>query len=176
MSVRNALVVVALLVFATAAPAAMSRAVLVPVYKACPGSGNCNPPVRASSYTFDSMYLYSSSKAYTLPGKLALMVVVKGLKDPSGNPFTGKLVLSSGTSRITILTQNIGTLGETSPLAVQPPYVVDVKNGAARARFNTPDNTPETGLIVNSITAPVLYDPDGNELASTGTQSKPVKR
>ena len=174
MLVRNAFVAVALLVSATAAPAAMSRSVLVPVYKACPGSGNCTPPVLASSYTFDSIYLYSSSKPYTAPGQFALMVVVKGLKDAGGNPFTGKLVLSTGTSRITILSQSVGTLGETSLLALQPPYVVDVKNGNARARFNTPDNTPKTGLIVNSLTAPILYDPDGNELASTGTQSKPA--
>jgi len=106
-------------------------------------------------------------------GKLALMLQVKGLKDASGSPVTGRLTVEIPASRITILSQGIGTLGENSPLAAQPPYVVDVKNGAARAKFLTPSTTPGNGLIVNTFGAPVVYDPEGKELASTGTQSKP---
>ena len=51
-----------------------------------------------------------------------------------------------------------------------------VQNGATPkhgARFNTPDSTPESGLVVNTFAAPILFDPDGHELASTGTQTKP---
>ena len=48
-----------------------------------------------------------------------------------------------------------------------------MKNGAARAKFLTPSTTPENGLIVNTFGAPVVFDPEGKELASTGTQSKP---
>jgi hypothetical protein len=158
------------------ATAKLNRSYLVPVYVACPGSGNCFPAVRASTYTFDSIALYSSAQAYTAAGKLALMVVVKGLKDASGAPVTGTLKLRVPRSRITILTQSIGTLGETSPLVPETVYDVPVQNGATPkhgARFDTPDSTPESGLVVNTFAAPILFDPDGNELASTGTQTKP---
>jgi hypothetical protein len=171
MSIRAAF----LLLLAAAVPAragGLNRTTLVPVYAKCPGSGNC-PAVRASSYTFEQMYLYSPRAPYSGPGKLALMLQVKGLKDANGSPVTGRLTIEIPASRITILSQGIGTLGENSPLAAQPPYVVDVKNGAARAKFLTPSTTPENGLIVNTFGAPVVYDPEGKELASTGTQSKP---
>jgi hypothetical protein len=96
------------------------------------------------------------------------MLQVKGLRDANGSPVTGRLTIEIPASRITILSQGIGTLGENSPLAAQAPYVVDVKNGAARAKFLTPSTTPENGLIVNTFGAPVVYDPEGKELASTG--------
>jgi hypothetical protein len=174
---RSVLVLAAVaLVLPALATAKMNRSYMVPVYEACPGSGNCFPPVRASSYTFDSVVLYSSAQPYTAAGKLALMVVVKGLKDASGAPVTGTLKLRVPGSRITILTQSIGTLGETSPLVPETVYDVPVENGSTPrkgARFNTPESTPESGLIVNTFAAPILFDPDGKELASTGTQTKP---
>jgi hypothetical protein len=101
---------------------------------------------------------------------------VKGLKDANGAPVTGTLKLRVPSSRITILSQSIGTLGETSPLVPETVYDVPVENGSTSrkgARFTTPDSTPESGLIVNSFAAPILYDPDGKELASSGTQTKP---
>jgi hypothetical protein len=167
--------VVAMLALPALATAKLNRSYMVPVYAPCPGSGNCFPPVRASAYTFDSIALYSSAQPYTGPGKLALMVVVKGLKDASGAPATGTLRLRVPPGRVTILSQSVGTLGETSPLSPETVYDVHVTNGVTkpRARFDTPDATPESGLIVNSFAAPVLYDPDGNALASTGTQTKP---
>jgi hypothetical protein len=171
MSIRASL----LLLLVAALPAGaggLNRAALVPVYAKCPGSGNC-PAVRASSYTFDQMYLYSSRAPYSGPNKLALMLQVKGLKDANGSPVTGKLTIQIPPTRVTILSQGIGTLGENSPLAEQPPYVVDVKNGDARQKFLTPPTTPEHGLIANSFGAPVVYDPEGKELASTGSQTKP---
>ena len=157
---------------ATASAGGLNRNFLVPVYDACPGSGNCNPPTRSSVYTFDSITLSSSSQPYTGPGKLALAVAVKGLKDGSGNPVTGTLKLRVPAGRTTIVGLT-GTLGETSPLNGETAYDVPVKNGAGRARFTTPDITPEHGLVVNSFAAPVLYDPEGKALASTGAQSKP---
>jgi hypothetical protein len=169
----RALLVAVLLVAASSASAALNRSVMVPVYAACPGSGNCFPPVRESPYTFDAIYLYSSPQPYTGPGKLALMVVVKGLRDGAGNLANARLTLRVAAGRITILTQGVGTLGETSPLAPDTVYAFDVKNGAARARFRTPEETPSRGLVVNTLAAPVLYDPDGKALASTGTQTKP---
>ena len=165
---------VLLLLLVAAVPASaggLNRTVLVPVYQKCP-AGNC-PPVRASSYTFDQMYLYSPRAPYSGPGKLALMIQVKGLKDASGALVTGQLTVKIPASRVTILSQGIGTIADGSPLAEQPPYVVDVKNGSARAKFVTPDSTPEHGLVVNTFGAPVVLDPEGKELASTGTQSKP---
>jgi hypothetical protein len=97
------------------------------------------------------MYLYSSRALYSGPGKLALMLQVKGLKDANGSPVTGQITVSVPSSRVTILSQGIGTIADGSPLAAQPPYVVDVKNGSARAKFFTPDSTPEHGLVVNSF-------------------------
>jgi hypothetical protein len=68
------------------------RTTLVPVYAKFLGSGNC-PAVRASSYTFEQMYLYSPRAPYSGPGKLALMLQVKGLKDANGSPVTGRLTI-----------------------------------------------------------------------------------
>jgi hypothetical protein len=173
MSIRNVLV----LLLAAAVPAragGLNKSILVPVYVRCPGSGNCQP-ARASSYTFDAMYLYSSRQTYSGPNKLALMIQVKGLKDANGSLLTGKITVVVPSSRVTILPSGggFGTFGDNSPLSAQPPYVVDVKNGSARAKFLTPDTTPEHGLVVNSFGSPIVYDPEGKELASTGTQSKP---
>jgi hypothetical protein len=173
---RAFLAVLALSLCAAPAPAALNRSIMVPIYAPCPGSGNCFPPVLASSYTFEKVYLYSSSQPYTGPGKLALMVVVKGLRDASGALATVRLTLRLPPSRITILSQpGVGTLGETSPLSPETVYTVDVQNGAARARFRTPEATPQRGLVVNTFASPVLYDPDGNPLASTGAQAKPLE-
>ena len=170
MSIRASL----LLLLVAAVPASaggLNRTALVPVYAKCP-AGNC-PPVRASSYTFDQMYLYSPRAPYSGPNKLALMIQVKGLKDANGALVTGQLKVSIPASRVTLLGQGIGTIADGSPLAAQPPYIVDVKNGSARVKFLTPASTPEHGLVVNTFGAPVILDPDGNELASSGTQSKP---
>jgi len=32
---------------------------------------------------------------------------------------------------------------------------------------------PESGLIVDTFAAPILFDPDGKELAPSGTQTRP---
>ena len=54
----------ALFVMALVVPAAghagLNRTFMVPAYDDCPGSQNCNPPTRSSSYSFDSFVLYSS--------------------------------------------------------------------------------------------------------------------
>ena len=154
------------------AGAKLNRNFLVPAYEACPGSSNCNPPTLSSSYTFDSILLYSPADPYTAPGKLALRIVVKGLRDGSGNLFNGTIHATSGQSRITILGL-LGTIGETSPLAAPTQYTITVKNGAARYDYKTPPETPEHGLIANSLTSPVVYDPDGKPLAVTGARTKP---
>ena len=166
---------VAVLALPALATAKLNRTYMVPVYEACPGSGNCFPPVRSSTYTFDQIALYSSAQPYIVKGKLTLAIVVKGLKDGSGAPVTGTLKLRVPSSRITIFTNNIGTLGDKSPLAPETVYDVPIENGSTPkkgARFNAPDSTPDSGLVVNSFAAPILYDPDGNELASSGSQTK----
>jgi hypothetical protein len=168
MPIRSSLLL--LLAAAPALAGGLNRSTLVPVYDRCPGSGNC-PPVRSSSYTFDSMYLYSSRATYSGPNKLALMLRVKGLRDANGTLVTGTLTVTVPQSRVTILS-SIGTVGETSNIAEQPPYIVNVKNGSGREKFSTGELVPP-GLVVNTFGAPVVYDPEGKELASTGTQSKP---
>lgn len=149
------------------ASAGLNRTYLVPVYDACPGSGNC-PAKLSSTYTFDSIVLYSSPKPYTGPGKLALQVTIKGLEDAGGNPVTATLQLRV---KVRITLPGIGTIGETSPLS-ETVYTVDVADGNGKARFPVPDVTP-AGLVANSFSAPVLYDPEGKELASAGARSKP---
>lgn len=163
-----------LLVLALAASAGaggLNRSYLVPVYDACPGTGNCPNPSRSSPFTFDEAALYSSAKPYTAPKKVALIVAVKGVKDGTGAPFTGTLVVKVPAGRTTIL-GSVGTLGEASPLIGDTVYPVVVKNGDGRGRFMTPPETPASGLVVNTFEAPVLYDPDGKPLASTGTRTK----
>lgn len=173
MRVASFIAVLGLLVAREATAGGLNRTYLVPAYDACPGSGNCNPPARSSQFTFDSIILYSSAQPYTGPGKVSLQVRIKGLKDGGGAPFTGTVALSVGKSRVTILTNGVGTLGETSPLVPDTSYDIAVKNGAARFKYSTPDDTPEHGLVVNSLGVPTLYDPDGHAIATTGTQSKP---
>ena len=168
----SAAVLAVLLGLPAVAAAGLNRNYLVPAYEPCPGSGNCNPPTRSSTYTFDQVVLSSSNQQYSGPGKLALGITIKGLKDAGGTPFTGTVVLKVGRSRVTILTNGVGTLGETSPLAPETVYVVQVKAGNARARFKTPDETPTSGLVVNSFDAPVLYDPEDKPLATTGTRTR----
>lgn len=166
--------VLAVLAAAGAASAGRNKNFMVPVYAACPGSGNCFPPTLESSYTFESIVLTSSQQRYTGPGKFALGIVVKGLRDAAGAPVTADLELRVSPGRVTILTNSVGTLGETSPLSPEAVYVVPVRGGNAKAKFDTPGETPSSGLVVNSFDAPVLYDPDGKPLASTGTQAKPL--
>lgn len=151
----------------------LNRNYLVRVYAPCETASNCSPPTLASAYTFESAVLYSSTQRYTAADKLSLVVVVKGVKDPSGAPFTGRLQLTTGSNRVTILTPGIGTFEDGSALANQPIPPVEVKNGSGRLRYRTPSSTPDNGLVVNTLTAPVLYDPDGKPLASTGAQTKP---
>lgn len=62
---------------------------------------------------------------------------------------------------------------ETGAHQKPPGWGIDAAHRTARAKFLTPSTTPENGLIVNTFGAPVVYDPEGKELASTGTQSKP---
>lgn len=165
--------VVVLLALPALATAKLNRTYMVPVYAACDGPANCFPPVRASAYTFDSVVLYSSPQPYIQAGKLALMVVVKGLKNASGAPFTGTVKLRVPGGRVTILSQNVGTLPDGSPLVPEAAYDVPVANGSAHAKFTVPDSAKDTTIVVNSFEAPILYDPDDRELASSGSQSKP---
>jgi hypothetical protein len=166
--------VLVLLALPALATAKLNRTYMVPVYAACGGPANCFPPVLASKYTFDSIVLYSSPQPYIQAGKLALMIVVKGLKDASGAPFTGTLKLRVPGGRVTILSQSIGTLPDGSPLVPETEYDVAIANGSTtHAKFTVPDSAKGTTIVVNSFDAPILYDPDGNELASSGSRSKP---
>jgi hypothetical protein len=172
MRLASLVAVLGLLVAREAAAGALNRTYLVPAYEECP-SGNCFPPTRSSPFTFDSIVLYSSAQQFSGPGKLALQVRIKGMKDGTGAPFTGTVTLNVGRTRVTILTNSIGTFADDSPLVPSTPYEIDVKNGAGRFKYDTPDNTPKNGFVANSLGTPTLFDPDGKAIATTGTQSKP---
>ena len=167
------LALVALLATPALAAAGTNRNYLVPVYEPCQAVANCNPPKRTSSYTFDSVTLSSSQSRYTGPNRFAIGVTIKGLKDAAGSPVNGSVELRVEAGRVTLLDGVIGTLVDNSPLAAVSPYRVEVKNGNGSKRFTTPDSTPERGFVVNTLASPVLLDPEGKPLATTGTQAKP---
>lgn len=166
---RVMLPVLVALALPVVAAAGMNRNFLVPVYEPC-DTFTC-PARRVSQYTFDTIVLSSSQQQYTAPNKLALALSIKGLKDPTGNLVNATVELKVSVGRIT---QSGVTFMDDSPSlqAFTPRYLIEVKNGKGRARFKTPDTTP-AGLVVNTFSSPVLLDPEGKPLASTGTQAKP---
>lgn len=157
--------------------AAGSRSTLVPTYRPCETS--VCPPVRTSRFTFESAVLISAGSRYTGPGKLAFTIVLKGVRDKAGTLVTtdpndpaDDFRVRIPESRVTLLQGSlVGTLapGLSGPTV----YRFDVRNGAARKRFLTPDETPERGFVAESTGVPVVVDPDGNDFAVVGVQARP---
>lgn len=167
-----------LLCAASTAWAGMNRTYMVPAYAACP-SGVCEPTLE-STFRFDEAALISSQARYTGPGKLALIIDIKGVRDASGalvstDPANeaDDFLLFIPESRTTLLSGAlVGTLAPRL-LTGDTIYRFDVTKGRARKRFATPDETPEHGLITQVLGNPVVLDNQGNPLAVTGVRSKP---
>src|SRR5262249_28060647 len=120
-------------------------------------------------YTFDTIILRSPATRYLPVDKPSLVLEVRGVRDPSGAPFTGNLKLKVLSGRVSLA--DLGTFPDDSPLTQVAPASVPLKNGNARYAYRSEPQAPN-GTIVNGGGVE-LYDPEGNLLAVTGTQAKP---
>lgn len=152
---------------AAPALAGMNRVYLVPALKECPGPATCTREFE-STYTFDSIVLRNAAAKYSPPGKPALSLDLRGVRDGSGTPFTGSLSVHVLSGRVSI--PGFGTLPDGSPLAEVAPVPVTLKNGNGKVSYSPPASP--SGLISNGGGVEVV-DPDGKVLAVTGSQTKP---
>jgi hypothetical protein len=166
---RRTLGLAALLASSAATAAEYNRIYLVPAIKECPGPSSCVPREFESAYTFDSIILMSPATKYAPSGKPALILKIRGVRDPSGIPVNGNLTLRILPVRVSL--PGLGTFPDDSPLTQVAPLRIPLRNGN-NARF--PYYTPlvPNGLIANGGGVEIL-DPDGNRLAVTGSQSRP---
>ena len=150
-----------------AAAGGYNRVYLVPAITPCPTLSTC-PRAFDSSFTFDSIVLRSPATQFLPTGKKpSLILVVHGVRDASHALVTDTLMLRVLAGRVSV--PGIGTFPDNSSLTQQAPIPIPLKNGAAR--FSYKPATPN-GTLVNGGGVEV-YDPDGNLLAVTGSQSKP---
>ncbi len=154
---------------AVSAAAQYGRVYLVPAVKECVGVHACLPREFESRYTFDSIVLRSPATRYMPAGKPALMLEVRGVRDPSGTPVTGALKLRVLSGRVSL--RDLGTFPDDFSLVQLAPVQVPLKNGNGRYAYR-PDQPTPSGTIVNGGGVEV-YDPEGNLLAVTGSQTKP---
>jgi hypothetical protein len=147
-----------------------NRVHLVPALKPCPGAGTCPGRALESSYTFDTIVLRTPANRYLATGKPSFLLQIRGVRDASGTPLTGNLTLRILPARVNV--PGVGTLGVDFSLAVVPPVSVPLRNGSnPKFAYSPPQQTPN-GTLVNGGGVE-LYDPEGNLLAVTGTQTKP---
>jgi hypothetical protein len=162
------LLLAALVVPHLAAAGGYSRVYLVPAVKACPTASTC-PREFASSFIFDAIVLHSPATKFMPVGKPSLILEVHGVRDASHALVTGTLTLRVLSGRVSL--PGLGTFPDDSPLTQQAPIPVALKNGDARFSYKPSTGVPN-GTIVNGGGVEV-YDPDGNLLAVTGSQSRP---
>lgn len=162
----------AVLITATSASAAgPNRVHLVPALKPCPGAGICPGRQLASSYTFDSIVLRSSSSRYLAVDKPTLLLQIRGVRDASGAPVNGSLTLKVLSGRVYTPPAG-GTIGDGSSLAAQPPVPIPLRNGSNPKFAYRPSQPTPRGTLVNGGGIEV-YDPEGNLLAVTGSEARP---
>lgn len=152
----------------------MNRSYLVPSYPPCDGPAFC-PAVRESSFTFDSAILLSPQSRYIKAGKVSLEIQLKGVRDASGQLVTTDASDPGDDFAVVIPVGIVVVPG----LGILPPGIqgdttvsFDLKNGAARVRYPTPDEAP-AGLVSVSTTIPHVRDNQGKRFAVTGAESKP---
>lgn len=145
-----------------------NRVYLVPAVKRCTTAATC-PREFASSFTFDTIVLRSPATKYLPAGKPSLILDLHGVRDASGAPLNGTLMLRVLSGRVSL--PGLGTFPDDSSLTQQAPIPVTLKNGDGKLPYKPSPGVPN-GTIVNGGGVEV-YDPDGNLLAVTGSQSKP---
>jgi hypothetical protein len=151
-----------------AAAGGYNRVYLVPAITPCATASTC-PREFDSSYTFDSIVLRSPATKFMPAGKPSLILEVHGVRDASHALVTGSLMVRVLSGRVSL--PGLGTFPDNSPLTQQPPIPIPLKNGDGRFPYKPATGVPN-GTIVNGGGVQV-YDPDGNLLAVTGSQSKP---
>jgi hypothetical protein len=158
-----------------AAAADMTRTYLVPAYAPCPGPATC-PATLSSTFSFSSAVLKNAKARYLAPGKVTLVVELKGVKDASGQLVTtdpgnaaDDFLLVISPAQVTIA--GIGTLPP--GLSPETRLHIDLKNGDGSQKLTTPEETPKHGLVANSAGLPMVFDSQGKVLAVTGSQSPP---
>jgi hypothetical protein len=167
----------------------MSTTYLVPVYEACPRATTtttqpspapCTPARRASSVTFDSAMLKTSTTRYLTGGKVAFVVVFRGIRDASGNLLTTNpadpaddfaVISPPGQTTLTFLDSTYAAGVLAGPVRV--PF--DVRKGAAKVVYQTPDTLPIPDGIVVEGGSVLVVDSEGKRLATVGAQSRPVR-
>jgi hypothetical protein len=153
---------------AVATAGGYNRVYLVPALKPCLEDIPCQPREFQSAYTFDSIVLRTPATRYMPAGKPSLILEVHGVRDPSGASVNGNLTLKILSGRVSI--PAFGTFPDDFSLVQVPPLSVPLKNGS-NPKFPYKADSP-VGIIVNGGGVEV-YDPVGNLLAVTGSQSKP---
>lgn len=159
----------------------------MPAYEACPrgttttrpSPAPCTPARRESSFTFDSAALKSAPTRYIAPGKLAFVLVIRGLRDASGSLVTTnpgnpsddfQIVSPPGQTTLTFLDSTYAPGGISGPVVV--PF--DVRQGAAKVVYKLPDSLPiPDGIVVEGGSVTIL-DNQGKRLATVGAQSRPI--
>jgi len=145
-----------------------NRVYLVPALKQCLDLTPCQPRELQSAYTFDTIVLRTPATRYMPAGKPSLTLEVHGVRDPSGAPVNGDLTVKVLPGRVSI--PAFGTFPDDFSLVQVAPLKVPLKNGSNKS-FPYKTDTP-VGIIVNGGGVEV-YDPAGNLLAVTGSQSRP---
>jgi hypothetical protein len=148
----------------------LNRIYLVPALVQCVGAATCVPREFESRYTFDSIVLRTPATRYMPADAPSLYLEVRGVRDPSGAPFTGNLTLRVSSGRIGL--PSLGTFPDDSPLTAVAPVSIPIQNGRNRRFAYRPPQPAPNGTIVNGGGVEV-FDPEGKRLAVTGSQSKP---
>src|SRR5262249_24219741 len=106
-----------------------NRVYLVPAVKRCTTAATC-PREFASSFTFDAIVLRSPATKYLPAGKPSLILDVHGVRDASGAPLNGTLMLRVLSGRVSLA--GLGTFPDDSSLTQQAPIPVTVEEGGGK--------------------------------------------
>ena len=167
----------------------LNTTVLVPAYESCPrgttttteaSHAPCTPARLDSSFTFETALLKSATTRYIEAGKLAFIVVLRGVRDASGKLVTTnpgdpsddfEVVSPPGQTTLTFLNSTYAPGGISGPVVV--PF--DLRNGAAKVVYKLSD-TPAIpdGIVVEGGNVSIL-DNQGKRLATVGARSRPIR-
>jgi hypothetical protein len=167
---RLAIIAAAVLAAVPAAAAGLNAVYLVRAFEVCPGPNTCGAPRPESRFTFETAVLRTPRSRYTVAGKPALVLVLKGVRDETGAPVTGDgFTLRPSSGQVNLTSQGL-TIPAGHPLAAVAPLPISLRNGAGKVSYSPPAAAPP-GTVVEGGTVTV-YDSDGRRLATTGTQVK----
>jgi hypothetical protein len=122
-----------------------------------------------SAYTFDTIVVMTPSGRYYPSNGPALIVNVRGVRDPSHALLEGTVMLRLISGRVSL--PGLGTFPDGASLVQPPPVAIRVRNGNARFPYK-PELRPPSGTITNGGGVEIL-DPTGKRLAVTGSQTRP---